>query len=270
MSKQVRMHRDQLTSSHQGLKIRHQFKLGFFAEMRLDLTTAFQYFCQAYEWLEEIRLTETNCLEIKTVAGFLNYKMCKLKFVTGSPRDAITQFRTHVEKYRNRTGYKELLFEHYAWLSIQYSAFAELFCDAIKAGLPALQTQHPGIYYHKAAEYMSKRKEAFQQCCADSSPLGNFLPPNEQNATTYSSLLYSDFFGIRGSNKTAESINEQLIIGVVQECEKSVNHSATYITLLGQAMAQFKIYRCLRFRKKLAVDMAEECLKIGDYSKALT
>lgn len=39
-SKQVRMHRDQLTSSHQKLKIRHYFKLGFYAEMRMDLTTA--------------------------------------------------------------------------------------------------------------------------------------------------------------------------------------------------------------------------------------
>lgn len=42
-SKQVRMHRDQLTSTHQELKIRHQFKLGFYAEMRLDLNTALKY-----------------------------------------------------------------------------------------------------------------------------------------------------------------------------------------------------------------------------------
>lgn len=47
-------------------------------------------------------------------------------------------------------------------------------------------------------------------------------------------------------------------------------HQAILITLLGQAMAQFKIYKCLRFRKKLAIDMAEEYLKIGDSAKALT
>lgn len=39
-SKQVRAHRDQLTATHQELKIRHQFKLGFYAEMRFDLNTA--------------------------------------------------------------------------------------------------------------------------------------------------------------------------------------------------------------------------------------
>lgn len=40
-------------------------------------------------------------------------------FSVGSPRDAITQFRTHIDKYRNRTGFKELIFEHFAWLSVQ-------------------------------------------------------------------------------------------------------------------------------------------------------
>lgn len=74
---------------------------------------------QAYEWLEEIRIIDSNCLEIKVIAGFLNFKMCKLMFKVGSPRDAITQFRTHIDKYRNRIGYSDLLFEHFAWLQIQ-------------------------------------------------------------------------------------------------------------------------------------------------------
>lgn len=117
---------------------------------------------------------------------------------------------------------------------------------------------------------MSKRKEAFQQCCSQSIPLTDFLPLNEQTPMNYSNLLYSDFFGIRGSNKISEPMAEQQIIAIVQECEKANNHSATYITLLGQAMAQFKIYKCLRFRKKLAVDMAEEYLRTGDHAKALT
>lgn len=78
-----------------------------------------RHFDQAYEWLEEIRVVDTNCSEIKVVAGFLNYKICKLMFNVGSPREAITQFRTHIDKYRNRTGTKDLLFEHFAWLSVQ-------------------------------------------------------------------------------------------------------------------------------------------------------
>lgn len=115
---------------------------------------------------------------------------------------------------------------------------------------------------------MGKRKETFQQCCQSSSPL--IEPLSEQNAMSYSSILYSDFFGVRGSSRSPEPMNEQQIITIVQECEKYFNHSVAYITLLGQAMAQFKIYKCPRFRKKLAIDMAEEYLKIGDAPKALT
>lgn len=91
----------------------------FAAEMRVDQNTALKHYNQAYEWLEELKMTDSNCLEIKVIAGFLNYKMCKLMFNIGSPRDAITQFRAHIDKFRNRVGYKELLFEHFAWLSVQ-------------------------------------------------------------------------------------------------------------------------------------------------------
>lgn len=40
MARQVRLHRDQLTDSHQNLKIRHLFKLGFISEMRMDFSNA--------------------------------------------------------------------------------------------------------------------------------------------------------------------------------------------------------------------------------------
>lgn len=43
MSKRIRAHRDQLTAAHVTLKIRHQFKLGFVAEIRQDLSTALKY-----------------------------------------------------------------------------------------------------------------------------------------------------------------------------------------------------------------------------------
>ncbi|XP_058120118.1 trafficking protein particle complex subunit 11 isoform X2 [Anopheles coustani] len=264
MMKQIRLHRDQLTDAHTMLKIRHQFKLGFISELKLDQSNALRHYRQTYTFLDDLRIVDTNCLEIKTIAGFVNYKMCKLFFRLNAPKDSISQFKNHINKYRTRTGFKELLFEHYAWLSVQYSAFAELFCDAVKNGLAPLQTQHPGIYFHKAAEYIGMRKEAFLQCTA----LG--APASAELGAISNSALYSDFFGIRGSVKTGEPVSEQQVICLVQENEKSYNHSGEIIALLGKAMAQFKVYRCLRFRKKLAIDMAEEYLKSGDHSKALT
>lgn len=277
--KQIRSHKDQLSEAHKILRIRHLFKLAFISELKLDQQNALKYYGQTYASLDDLRIVDTNCLEIKTVAGFVNYKICRL-FFKASPKEAISHFKNHIGKYRSRTGVKELLFEHYAWLSVQYSAFGELFCDAVKNGLQPLQTQHPGIYFHKAAEYVGKRKEAFLQCAALLGPEAaaeaaarsdGLQPgmPGQPSTANHNSALYSDFFGIRGT-KTGEPVSDQQIICLVQEMERAYNHSAAIIILLGQAMAQYKVYKCLRFRKKLAIDMAEEYLKSGDHSKALT
>ncbi|EDV96352.1 trafficking protein particle complex subunit 11 [Drosophila grimshawi] len=261
MSKRIRAHRDQLSAAHTTLKIRHQFKLAFVAEMRQEFSPAQKHYYQAYGNLDEIRITDANCMEIKTIAGFLNYKMCRLMFKLKTPRDSINQFIIHIEKYKSCVGFKDLAFEHYAWLSTQHSVFAELFCEAIKNGLPALQTQHPGIYYQKAAEYVIKRREAAQQA---SETLLTDVTPGQTPSN-----LYTEFFGIRAL-KTGDPVAEQQVNVQLCELERNFNHSAAIIALLSQAMAQFKIYKCLRFRKKLAIDMAEEYLRSGDHAKALT
>ncbi|XP_058981914.1 trafficking protein particle complex subunit 11 [Musca domestica] len=268
MSKRIRTHRDQLTAAHTTLKIRHQFKLGFVAEMRQDFSTALKHYTQSYTTLDEIRINDGNNLEIKTVAGFLNYKICRLMFKLKVPRDSINHFISHIDKYKNRVGFKDLIFEHYAWLSTQHFVFAELFCEAIKNGLPALQTQHPGIYFHKAAEYTQKRKEAFLQSTGPSTPTESSNNFNGQGSNNITSL-YTEYFGIR-SLKSGEPLTEQQINTMIRENEKLFNHSSSIINLLSLAMAQFKIYKCLRFRKKLAIDMADEYFKSGDHGKALT
>lgn len=93
-------------------------------------------------------------------------------------------------------------------------------------------------------------------------------PSTETAQGTPFSELYTDYFGVR--NGAREPVTEQQIISIVQEMEKKFNYSTAIISLLGQAMAQFKIYKCSRFRKKLAIDMAEEYFKCGEYTKALT
>ena len=42
-----------------------------------------------------------------------------------------------------------LEFEHKGWQSKQCEFFADVFTEAIKNGLPAIQTQHPGLYYQQ-------------------------------------------------------------------------------------------------------------------------
>lgn len=211
------------------------------------LPTTCRYYTQAYANLEDIRVVDTNCLEIKTVAGFINYKMCKLMFKLNLPRDSITQFKAHIEKYKARTGFKELLFEHYSWTSLQFQYFADLFSDAVKNGLAALQTQHPGIYYLKASEFLYKRRECFSQPNGNSNTfvtvtrvcfdwlfliLGLPLTPSDEQplSSNQFSALYSDYFGVRNiANKNIESGSDQQIISLVQEMESKFNYSVSLI-----------------------------------------
>lgn len=122
----------------------------------------------------------------------------------------------------------------------RHNVFAELFCEAIKNGLPALQTQHPGIYFHKAAEYTQRRKEAFHQingktdlhisiftfiknCCSFST--GSSTPTEILNLQSNNiASLYTEYFGIR-SMKSGEPLTEQQIVLMIRENEKLYNHS---------------------------------------------
>lgn len=109
--------------------------------------------------LLDIRFYDTNILEIKTVAGMINFKLCQLFFEIRHPIDAIDQFRKHIDIFRIKVGPPELVFEHSAWLSKQFQLMGELFEDAINKGnLTAVQTQHPGFYFHSAANHSIQRR----------------------------------------------------------------------------------------------------------------
>lgn len=155
----------------------------------------------------------------------------------------------------------------FALLDYRHSGFADLFCEAIKNGLPALQTQHPGIYYHKASEYIVKRRDAFKICCSLSPEIEPISSANTPAAALFSTI--SDFFGMR-STRSGEIATEQQIITTAQDIERAFNHSAAIIHLLGLAMNQYKQYRCMRFKKKITIEMAKEYHASGDHAKALT
>lgn len=226
-------------------------------------------YAQAYSQLLDLRVADTNAMEVKTVGGLINYKICRILFFQSMPRDAIAQFRAHTEAFKNREGHRELTFEHYGWLAKQYWVFGDLFDEAIKQGVQAVQTQHPGFYYQQAAQLAIQRKQACEQLC--------------QNVTTYpepdplTGMDTLEFFGQRAWRPGSLSVEpidpsrERDGILALQFREKNgVNHSSLIITLFGIAISQFKAFRCPRMRRQLLVQMAEEYFSAKDYGKALT
>lgn len=267
--RRVKSHKEFLNkTTHQLLFVRHQFKIAFFSELKQDTQNALKYYRTAYSLVHELRAHETNMLEIKTMAGFINYKICRLCFQHNTPLDAIAQFRKHIDLCKKKIGSAELAFEHAAWMSKQFQSFGELFDEAIKLGLTAIQTQNPGFYYQQAACYSQDRKQQAQHLCQ----AGTSHPSTEPLDTQSGGL---DFYGQRPWRQGHQSIDppdaekEKMGIVALQTKERDVPHSELIIALLSNAVAQFKKYKCPRMKSHLMVQMGEEYYHAKDYSKAL-
>ena len=99
--KNVRSHKDALNkSSHMLLMIRHMFKVGYLNEMKNDLHSAQKAYQTAYSLILEVKMNDYNVSEFRTVAGYVNYKICRLGFKLNMARDAIAQFRKHLDNFK--------------------------------------------------------------------------------------------------------------------------------------------------------------------------
>ncbi|XP_064613188.1 trafficking protein particle complex subunit 11-like [Liolophura sinensis] len=268
-ARKVKAHKDFLNkTNHQLLFVRHQFKVAFFSELKQDTHTAIKHYKQAYGHILELRMHDNNLLEIKTIAGFINYKICRLSFQHNAPLDAIAQFRKHIDFFKNKTGTPELAFEHSAWMSKQFQVFGDLFDEAIKLGLTAIQTQHPGFYYQQAGNHAIARKQLCRGLCH---PLTKPLSPDPLE-----NLNNLDYYGQRPWRQGHQSIEppdsqtERDGVLALQHLETQVDHSWLIIPLLSSAVAQFKKYKSARMKRYLMVQMGEEYYHARDYTKALT
>nr|XP_039247855.1 trafficking protein particle complex subunit 11-like [Styela clava] len=272
-ARRVKAHKEFLNkTTHQLLFVRHQFKIGFFNELMQDPANALKHYRQAYTHIHELRSHDTNNLEVKVMGGFVNYKICRLCFLRlNMPLEAISQFRRHVDSFKPKAGNEELMFEHSAWMSKQFTVFGDLFDEAIKAGLAAIQTQHPGFYYQQAAYYAQERRTHAKSLCSVATE--QEYPSNDPLDTSGQPL---DFYGQRPWRQGHQSIDppdankEKDGILALKHQEATIDHSWVIIPLLSSAVAQFKKYKCPRMKRFLTVQMGEEYYHAQDYAKAST
>lgn len=174
----------------------------------------------------EIRQTSANIFEIKSVASLLNYKICKIHFYLSNPKDAIFQFKNHVDIFQNKLVSNQIEFEHYAWLSKQFRLFGDVFEMAVNfLNLAPTSNHHPGIYYFESASYMVKRRKFAQ----------NFLPLSLQEGEdkTLQSLIdqwqRNEFIGHTLFN--VEPDTENICFKALKFKEQSVDHTVSPLTL---------------------------------------
>lgn len=259
--------------THQLLFVRLAIKIAFFNEMKQDIFKAIEYYKQAYLSLLDIRIYDTNIFEIKTIAGIVNYKLCQLYFEIKHPIDAIDQFRKHIDIFRIKVGSAELAFEHSAWLSKQFQLMGEIFENAInKSYLAAVQTQHPGFYYHSAANHAIQRRSSASEF---SHKVFISKQYSSENPSPIENLTNLEFYGQRPWRQGQQGMEildhqrEREGISCLQEMESKENLTPLITELFEKAITHFKAFNCKRMKQYLCVCMAEEYFYSKDYQESL-
>uniref|UniRef100_A0A0X3PZ16 Trafficking protein particle complex subunit 11 domain-containing protein n=1 Tax=Schistocephalus solidus TaxID=70667 RepID=A0A0X3PZ16_SCHSO len=305
-AKRVKSHRTNLNkANHQLLFVRHEFKIAFFDELKQDQNLALKHYRQAYNNLLELRVHDLHILEVKVIAGFINYKICRLFFQLQAS-ESIAQFRRHIEFFTNLVGMPELAFEHEAWLSKQFEVFGELFDDATRLSVNPLLTQHPGLYYQEAARHTEARRRLALTLCqpedSASAEPGDLAPTSlpipdrlgKQSTSPGSVVRVSpapqppaplpadslttttEFYGQRPWRRPGHNLDvtdpaqERKGIRFAQANEAAVVHSNLIIPLLACACRYFERYKACRMKLYPAFAIAEEYLRKEDYENALS
>ncbi|KRX63046.1 Trafficking protein particle complex subunit 11 [Trichinella sp. T9] len=243
----------------QRLYVRYSFKQGFFSELRQDAHSALKYYKQAYQMLLEIEPVDPAVTELKVIGGYLTYKICRLYFKHIASSESMSHFQKHIEYFRNKTSKLEAEFEHSAWLSKQYSFFAELFDAAVQSGLTTSSAEHPGFYYQTAADYMIRRQREFELSSKDGENETRKAEEAEEQISTATTTVVG-YCGQRMGWSLSSAIDS----------EGRFDHSSVAVGLLCNAMAHFKNYpRSVRSRHCLLVRLGMQYVRQGRLEQAL-
>ena len=168
-----------------------------------------------------------------------------------------------------KVGLEGLAFEQSGWQSEPCKTFAHIFADAIKLGLPAIQTQHPGLYYQQAARYAIRRRQLAEELCfeADSYPIPDPLA-NAENMEFYGQRPWRPGkVAIEPPDMEIEKAGIKALL--FRERTLTPPHSEMIVSLLRQAIEQYQIFRSPRSESHLTVQMAEELKSAQKYKEAL-
>ncbi|XP_075588783.1 LOW QUALITY PROTEIN: trafficking protein particle complex subunit 11 gry [Dermatophagoides farinae] len=266
--KQIKSYRDQLNKITQNyLFVRHEFKLGFYHEIRQIYNQALVHYKNAYASLMELRQSSINLIEIKNVATVLNYKIIRLSFYLNIPLDAISYFRKHIDIFHNRFADDERIeFEHYAWLANQFYLFAELFDMSISMlHLSPSSSQNPGVYYFESAMYTIKRRESSQR--SSSSSLSSLN--HEEIAHVERALQNgSEFIGQLSWYRPGE-LNDDSYVKIFHHIERTTDLAPFLIKLLVNVLNQIKKFKKPRFMRFVMYLIGREYFLQGNYNDAL-
>eukprot|EP00039_Didymoeca_costata_P027080 m.17354 g.17354 ORF g.17354 m.17354 type:complete len:1140 (+) comp5999_c0_seq1:417-3836(+) len=230
-------------STEKVMVVRLATKVGKFHELRQVRASALNSYQQAYTALQEVNDLSIGLQEIKTVSGHLMAKICQLKFASQHPWDTMKFLREHLAFYNSRLGKKELQFFNPLWAASQYYMFATVFGEALRNGLFAYQSEHPGFYYWQCAVHTRKLMDALESM---STSLKD-VEVKEKDSIYLGQTAYE--FVKPPANIDSLSQNEKDAIAQAGLLSKQ-NHSQSIVDLIAKAQGYFRTFNVVRVVNK--------------------
>lgn len=206
--------------------------------------------------------------EIRSVSDYLNYRICLIQFELNNPREAITQFKKHVETFKQHTKAPEYAFEHAAWLSQQYLLFADLFSQAVANGVKASKSQQPGHYYYEGAMQMMIRRQNTTEFTNDQVRSQQMPITKEFLGLVHVSMFISFLHQCGWS--CVEPINSVNGSHEIQSSTGPINYSESIIKSLHKAAESYHEWGRPRMRSFINVLLANEYKLSNDIQNSNT
>lgn len=250
-------------STQQPLYVRHHFKIAYYASMLGDSTQSLKYYVSSYNFLRQLVYSPsgTYCMELKSVAEVLNYKIMALLVGLDRVPEALAQFQTHIQNWKNAVGPQALEFHHWMWLAQQYYELAELLVKIDSTKLANKWEFNSGHCYQTSAMYAKRRKEHAVVRLAEEK---SALPP--RSAYSSSVFLGQPLCKIGDTADTKPSEAAILTSALIQE--SFVGHSQQVIALLTKAYDHFEKLKVDRIVLHIVTQMGMECFDAKNYQMA--
>lgn len=277
------------------LVARYSFKFSFFSECLGSRSQALKGYSSCFKSLLDaaVAVDEDLIDQVKALAEYTNFKICNMLFRGGSAKEAVQQFRLHINRFVRV--YCDMQWKHFSWVSEQFVVFAQLLerYQVTSADLnPDLDRSY---YYQNAARFALKRQAAFERI-RDAThglwtpPVGADAPsdPSEASSGTGFDQMATKFRGmVIVSPRYFGSLPQMLdpVLDQVQHShnsdphnvlkqymedkEKQVDHSGIIMNLLKLAHDNMDP-KWKRRRSLIRVSIADQYMHDGDFDLAMT
>eukprot|EP00658_Telonema_sp_P-2_P060748 TRINITY_DN4957_c0_g1_i5.p1 TRINITY_DN4957_c0_g1~~TRINITY_DN4957_c0_g1_i5.p1 ORF type:complete len:1081 (-),score=234.46 TRINITY_DN4957_c0_g1_i5:84-3326(-) len=256
-------------ATQRSLFVRYHFKVAFMNEFKHDLASAVVHYKHAYDALASMKHPLSRIHEFKSMAEILTFKVVQLQLAS---QEVCTQhFFRLIRDYRQYSGDPRRVFEHFEWLSRQYTIMAQLMAQQPQEMIPPHVEDATFFYEGAFANAMERKQWANRLCTA--SPGEGSGPAQGDNQTGPLEKQQPVWVGQRATivindpDMLAADISELEVQDAIR-AESSVDHSAILMRLLGEAIEFVSKRNLKRTMMSISIKMGTELFAAQQYQRA--